>query len=673
MADEKFDALPPNTKKTAAKPKESSPVDSHNNAKKNNSVNANQSNANHAKNAKNVKSNNVNGGNNRPRQNQNQRQNQKQNQNTGNPKKNNNARNPSNATNPNSRNRARGWLGYNDEEVNRIKSLPVRSIRTGTSEERMRGHFDQRVNKIYFFNGQVAEVEFPDEPKNKPVPQSQPTAQTAQTAQTAPTKKNVSTSDSENEQGQEQKKKRLFGFGKAKTKESRENEDDEQGQHSTAVDDTALKGNENALMVQQTRELQEKSERIQELERRLEFAEINGGIKNSTGKKIGKVFTVLLAVASVFACGFIVAMFYGGEMSFTTNGDTSSAEKTQLEQNTTDSIVSDTIEVVQLVKDVIQGEVITADMLQAASISMESYNQITLNGTNIYLWDRSENLVGMYSTSYIPKGQYVSYDSISLNYDPPKNVWGFSGGGVSYEDIPLTSSIKSQFDDSDFYSGKKFKVTIQKKTVIETPSSLEGATAPNSSVEQSIRLDEYVLPSKTVVDVITEDEGSLFRTLYALCAIPVGEQNHYLSNAISDEAFLASIKPKALRIGLSAAERTMFTENGIDLESDDVVITLEAIDEDDVKTTERADFFAKETALVENIYTLLNEAENQQQSQDESDSDTDDEDKNASETEEESKTESSTTTTEAEVKTEKTIKEIVEERQSSSGGDSDEK
>ena len=43
-----------------------------------------------------------------------------------------------------------------------------------------------------------------------------------------------------------------------------------------------------------------------------------------------------------------------------------------------------TIQVIQVKQDLIPGDVITEDVIQSATISAESYNQITLGGTNIY-------------------------------------------------------------------------------------------------------------------------------------------------------------------------------------------------------------------------------------------------------------------------------------------------
>lgn len=96
-----------------------------------------------------------------------------------------------------------------------------------------------------------------------------------------------------------------------------------------------------------------------------------------------------------------------------------------------------TIQVIQVKQDLIPGDVITEDVIQSATISAESYNQITLGGTNIYQYNRASSLIGKYATAYIPTGQYLAYNNVASAYTPPKNPWVNEQQGKVYVTAPL--------------------------------------------------------------------------------------------------------------------------------------------------------------------------------------------------------------------------------------------
>lgn len=450
-------------------------------------------------------------------------------------------------------NEIRSWYDFPDSEVAKIQALPERRVRQGS--ELVRAKFDKDTNTVYFADGTRAIIKGVTPPK--PAVQEQEVKQS----------QNDANSNKENEKTSAEIAKK----SKAKEKEERKRE--------KALKQQTLVEQKKTLMLNQP---------IQQ--------------KPSMGKRIGKLFMVLLASATMFAIGFTVAIFTQEDLLM--NDDIVAEDTTKADDETTQEeteIVGDKIEVVQLVSDVIQGEIITEDMLQSTSISMEVYNQIALNGTNIYLWDRVSNLIGMYATDYIPKGQYLTHNSVSATYEPPHNIYQFaSGSGVTYYDVPVANL---EYDDSIFIPGAKFKVTIQKKTVIETPTTTDNSEGASTTVEQSIRIDEYILPSKTVVDVITKDEGSLYRTLYALLSVPAGEQSPYLESVVDREGFVDSVTPQYIRVGLSPSEAKNL--EGIKGDDEDVVVIIESLDEADKTTTEKAEFFSSASALAEKIHTII--------------------------------------------------------------------
>ena len=168
------------------------------------------------------------------------------------------------------------------------------------------------------------------------------------------------------------------------------------------------------------------------------------------------------------------------------------------------------IQVIQVIDDLIPGDVVSVENIQTATVSAKTYNQITLGGTNIYQWDRADSLIGKYVTAYIPAGQYLAYSNVASAYTPAKNPWVNEQQGHVYVTAPLDNATASS-ELMNF--GAKVDMTIKKETVMETEAppevqEIEGLEHQNT-VYQSISIDTYNMSNVIVCDLLNGDGESL--------------------------------------------------------------------------------------------------------------------------------------------------------------------
>lgn len=268
-------------------------------------------------------------------------------------------------------------------------------------------------------------------------------------------------------------------------------------------------------------------------------------------------------------------------------------------------VVGETSSIVQVVKPLIPGDVITDEDLQEAVISTETYNQITLQGTNLYAWQRHETLVGMYVQEYIPAGQYVSFASVGAAYDAPQSLWKPD----SYIDIPLT---EEQSNAHLYQPGEKVKIVIRTETLSEAPETGDNAKTELSgggavtTIKQQSSINETQIPSTTVCDVLTgaDGEGSMFQTLSELSAVPAGEQADYIRNAAKKEGFFDKFNQKYLRIYVSESDATAIGDIS---NSEKTTITIEPTGEFSKENDARATFVSNAQATLKNVQAVIDQ------------------------------------------------------------------
>ena len=268
--------------------------------------------------------------------------------------------------------------------------------------------------------------------------------------------------------------------------------------------------------------------------------------------------------------------------------------------------IGKTVSIVQVVRPLIPGDIISESDIQEATVSTETYNQITLQGTNLYQWQRADTLLGMYVQEYIPAGQYVSFASVGAAYEPPQTLWHSN----TYIDIPLTDE---QNAEKLYQPGEKVKVTIRKQT--STEKAEEGSSKQLSgngtftTINQSVTIQEAVLPSVTICDVLTGEnaDGSLYQTLVELAAVPAGEQADYIANAVKREGFTDRFNQRYLRIYASENDISLIGDIS-DLEN--VTIQIESIGEYSKEDDARSSFVATAQATIQNVNAVFAQSAN---------------------------------------------------------------
>ena len=259
------------------------------------------------------------------------------------------------------------------------------------------------------------------------------------------------------------------------------------------------------------------------------------------------------------------------------------------------TVENDNASIVQVVNDLIPGDIITADDLKEAVVAEDTYSQITLQGINLYQWSRADALVGMYAQTYLPAGQYVSFSSIGASYEPPQSLWTSD----SYLDIPLP---EEQQADAAYLPGQKINVVLRKQVTQESPvtqsqdETQSGGTS--TTIVQTTTIDEFSFPNTTICDVLTGDgTHSLYQSLHALSTVPAGEQSNYINRTMQREEFASQFQQKTLRIALSKEDIDKLGK--LDFSKTQVSIT--PTDTFDKADDDRASAASAEQATMKNV------------------------------------------------------------------------
>lgn len=314
-----------------------------------------------------------------------------------------------------------------------------------------------------------------------------------------------------------------------------------------------------------------------------------------TRKKAFKLIFGALAV--MFFLFFFLKIFMPG----VSGGDPAQSGSAP-EENGLNNIV-----VVQVTHDMIPGDVITAEDIQESTISAESYNEITLSDAKLYQWDRHDSLIDKYVVSYIPKGQYLTYNNIDTVYTPVPNPWVGDMNGYELVSIPVPEEVVG---DEKLNYGAVVDLKITKRTVNEANLNADETTSTegiqhDSSVEQSYIIDTYSLQA-TIVDLLDPQGNSLYDTFYSWLQIPAGEQGPYLKNKfLEDPDVEESIAPTYISIKVTADQAKELT----DILSDDSEVVYSFTDNTDTDTEEKTNFAAQVRALFLTIGDAEKEAE----------------------------------------------------------------
>ena len=319
------------------------------------------------------------------------------------------------------------------------------------------------------------------------------------------------------------------------------------------------------------------------------------------GKKKAKAKTyivVSVAVIAILTAGTAITL---KNISHPGGGEATASSSTQSSKSL------NTIEVIQATQDLIPGDAITSENIQKATISAEAYNQISLASVSLYQWSRSDSLIDAYAVSYIPKGQYLTYNNVNTVYSQKSNPWGNPGDGYKFISLPIQKSEDAQ----EVNYGSIVNLTIVKKTVKETGNTNTddadkqeiAGLDHKTSVQQSSIVDTYLLSDVVVCDLLDSDKNSLYETLTSWMEIPAGEQPTYIKTRFQeDESLMKELEPKYMQLRVTAEQA-----KALGSLTDDVTITIEVQNKSDTGNDAKKLYAAEAKALRKSITTISQE------------------------------------------------------------------
>ncbi|MDO5398876.1 MAG: hypothetical protein Q4G33_13205 [bacterium] len=335
-----------------------------------------------------------------------------------------------------------------------------------------------------------------------------------------------------------------------------------------------------------------KRKKIELVERKKDELQSNSKDSDVSRKKKSKLMIILI-ICAILAAGSVALRFSGNQSNApTTPGQTTVAEPKEGE-----------ITVIELKQDVLPGDTITEDIINASNIDSQTYNQIAINGNDLYKWEQRDNIIGMYAGEFISKGKYLTTNALTRTYKVEDNPWGEVAEGMKYADVPI--NIKD-FDRTKLLIGNKIKLHFQidrkEDSNSETqPSMTAGITVTKEN--NAVVTESYTIDNVVIANLLTGSGDSLYEIYSALASIPEGNQESYFKTAAKrDKEYLTSIAPTKIRV---IFDKT-YAEALEKAVSSGAEITVELQDNGkDVGTEAKQTFYSAEQTLMESLGKVL--------------------------------------------------------------------
>lgn len=264
----------------------------------------------------------------------------------------------------------------------------------------------------------------------------------------------------------------------------------------------------------------------------------------------------------------------------------------------TDSSLEE-LSVIQVTRDMIPGDILSADVLQSSVISAADYNSIYLSGSTLYQWTRVEDLLltSNYVTEYIPRGLYLTYENVSGIRPQTNNPWMPATSNYKYVLVPLPDEI-AKSDKLSFGVGFDALIQITSQTNSNVPqgedSDIDGMKI--STITEKAKA--YTIADLIVCDILNGSEESLYQRYHNLMAVPSGEQLTFLRSLFSDDASASEqLLPKYIKIRLTNAQAH---ELG-NLTDDNVTLAMTFSNRSENDTDAKLHYTEGAQALLENI------------------------------------------------------------------------
>ncbi len=298
-----------------------------------------------------------------------------------------------------------------------------------------------------------------------------------------------------------------------------------------------------------------------------------------------KRYKKVIIFAAVALAAIIGIASYRSVMNsvFSPNGDDSPEPQETIAPSDGEMLV------IEINTDVIAGDEITEDMLQPATIDGQMYNQIAINGNDLYRWDQRENIIGMYATEYISQGHYITTNSLSKIVRDAENPWIINSSQTAYADIPIQST---ELDASSILIGDKLKLDFEVQVSEQGVNNTDDTDV--SSGQKTVTINSYSINNAVIADMFTASDKSIFNIYTALLSVPEGNQEYYLKNMCNKNPnYLDGIKPVKIRVYFDKQYADALSTAIASQEN--IQVTLG--DGSDISTTEKKQFYDGERAL----------------------------------------------------------------------------
>lgn len=342
---------------------------------------------------------------------------------------------------------------------------------------------------------------------------------------------------------------------------------------------------------------------------------------DASADKMKKMKPIFIGACAVIVAASLAFTFLNkpGKSNPSQNPSSSQPPQTQVGETLQPDDLSE-IQVVQVIRDLIPGDEITPEDIQSSTISADVFSQITLGGTNLYKWDRNSQLIGKYITTYVPSGQYLSYDAVSSALTFANNPWMSASDGTTFIKVPIDTDNLSN-DLTNYGAILNMEIRKQKVNQVatggqapadgEAPADVEGINH-STSVEQSLTIDTYTMSDLTICDVLNKDGDSLYNSICSYSGIPAGEQLNYIKDAMKkDDTLQDKLTPAYIMIRVTADQAKALG----DLDDKDTAVKLSISEAVDNGNDSKATFAANARSVMATIEEAV--AENQEEAENE--------------------------------------------------------
>lgn len=273
------------------------------------------------------------------------------------------------------------------------------------------------------------------------------------------------------------------------------------------------------------------------------------------------------------------------------------------------------VHVVQVVRDLLPGHILTPDDVQECVLSSQAYSEAVLYGRNFCTYNELDKLVGNYLAEYIPAMQFLEQDSIQAATPFGINPWGAMEQGTTFITVPVAPDVAEK---PTFGFGSIVDVTVRRTVssqvaVGDDPGYVDipGVTH-TSTVGTTSRTEEVTISGLCVADVLNANNESIYEQYAAYMGIPLGSRLDYLAGALqADEGLWERLTPAYVKVRVTDAQAVAVGDTA----KEGTTVTLQDTNGQYINTDAQAKFASEGTAVKTTLFQA--KAQNEQKAADE--------------------------------------------------------